>query len=63
MKSAEILYQLREVQTIWRQNNFRLTGEQQVIYDNLLRLRRERVQQFYKDNIVFKGAKATTSAI
>jgi hypothetical protein len=57
MKSAEILYQLREVQTIWRQNNFRLTGEQQVAYDNLLRLRRERVQQFYKDGRVFKGSK------
>jgi len=63
MKSAEILYQLREVQTIWRQNNFRLTGEQQVIYDNLLRLRRERVQQFYKDGRVFKGSKATTPVI
>ena len=63
MKSAEILYQLREVQTIWRQNNFRLTGDQQVTYDNLLRLRRERVQQFYKDGRVFKGAKATTPAI
>jgi hypothetical protein len=57
MKSAEILYQMRELQTIWRQNNFRLNEEQQSTYNNLLRLRRERVQQFYADGRVFKGSK------
>jgi hypothetical protein len=61
MKSAEILYQMRELQTIWRQNNFRLNGEQQVTYANLLMLRRERVQQFYKDGRVFKGTKASAA--
>jgi len=61
MKSAEILYQIRELQTIWRQNNFRLNGEQQVTYANLLMLRRERVQQFYKDGRVFKGTKASAA--
>ena len=31
---------------------------QQVTYDKLLQLRRERVQQFYKEDRVFKGSKA-----
>jgi hypothetical protein len=61
MKSAEILYQIRELQTIWRQNNFHLSGEQQATYNNLLKLRRERVQQFYKEGRVFKGTKASVA--
>jgi hypothetical protein len=63
MKSAEIVYQLRELQTIWRQKDFHSSSEEQLTYDNLLRLRRERVRQFYKDGRVFKGAKATTPVI
>lgn len=58
MKPAEIVYQLRELQDIWRSNNFHLNEGQQVTYDKLLQLRRERVQQFYKEDRVFKGSKA-----
>jgi hypothetical protein len=58
MKSAQILYDLRELQDIWRKNNFNLNEGQQVTYDKLLQLRRERVRSFYKEDRVFKGSKA-----
>lgn len=58
MKPSEIVYQLRELQDVWRKNNFHLNDGQQVTYDKLLQLRRERVQFFYTNNLVFKGSKA-----
>lgn len=58
MKPAEIVYQLRELQDTWRRNNFNLNEGQQVTYDKLLQLRRERVRFFYNNNLVFKGSKA-----
>jgi hypothetical protein len=58
MKPSEIIYQLRELQDVWRKNNFHLNEGQQVTYDKLLQLRRERVRFFYDNNLVFKGSKA-----
>ena len=58
MKPSEIVYQLRELQDVWRKNNFNLNEGQQVTYDKLLQLRRERVRFFYDNNLVFKGSKA-----
>ena len=58
MKPAQILYDLRELQDVWRKNNFNLNDGQQVTYDKLLQLRRERVRFFYANNLVFKGSKA-----
>ena len=58
MKPSEIVYQLRELQDVWRKNNFSLSDGQQVTYDKLLQLRRERVRFFYDNNLVFKGSKA-----
>ena len=58
MKPSEIVYQLRELQDVWRKNNFQLNEGQQVTYDKLLQLRRERVRFFYDNNLVFKGSKA-----
>ena len=58
MKPSEIVYQLRELQDVWRKNNFNLNDGQQVTYDKLLQLRRERVRFFYDNNLVFKGSKA-----
>ena len=57
-KPSEIIYQLRELQDVWRKNNFHLNEGQQVTYDKLLQLRRERVRFFYDNNLVFKGSKA-----
>lgn len=58
MKPAEIIYQLRELNTTWRKQSFQYTKEQQALYDRLLQLRRERVQQFYKEGSVFVGSRA-----
>jgi len=58
MKNAEIVYQLRELNINWRKQNFQYTKEQQVTYDRLIQLRRERVQYFYANDLVFKGSKA-----
>ena len=58
MKPSEIVYQLRELQDVWRKNNFHLNEGQQVTYDRLIQLRRQRVQYFYANNLVFKGSKA-----
>ena len=58
MKPSEIVYQLRELQDVWRKNNFQLNEGQQVTYDKLLQLRRQRVSYFYANGLVFKGSKA-----
>ena len=48
MKSHEIMNELRELRDIWRKQDFHLNEGQQKTYDNLLKLRRERVKQFGK---------------
>ena len=58
MKPSEIVYQLRELQDVWRKNNFNLNEGQQVTYDKLLQLRRQRVSYFYANGLVFKGSRA-----
>ena len=58
MKPAEIIYQLRELNVAWRKQNFQYTKEQKALYDRLVQLRRERVQYFYANDLVFKGSKA-----
>jgi hypothetical protein len=56
--TSNILHHLRELQLKWRQQDFKLSREQQEQYDILLEARRERVLGFYKDGRVFKGSKA-----
>jgi hypothetical protein len=58
MKPSEIVYQLRELNVAWRKQSFQYTKEQQALYDRLVQLRRERVQYFYANNLVFKGSRA-----
>ena len=69
MSPAEVLKQLKELNEEWRKQNFQYTLEQQKQYDNLIKLRRERVKYFYDNDLVSKGtpkkvdktaAKATT---
>ena len=57
MKPSEILIQLQELQKEWRDNDFNLSEGQQLTYNRLLELRRERVTQLYKDNRVCKISK------
>ena len=55
MKPSEVLKQMNELREQWRKQGFKYTKEQQVEYDKLLQLRRERVQYFLKNGIVSKG--------
>jgi hypothetical protein len=57
MKPAEIMYEMREIQDTWRQQNFFLSDAQKQRYADLLKMRRERVQFFYDNNMVQKGPK------
>lgn len=58
MKPSEVLNQMRELQQVWRDNNFHLNEGQQVTYDKLLQLRRERVRFMYDNSMVSKGSKS-----
>ena len=57
MKPAEIMYEMREIQDTWRQQNFFLSDEQKQRYADLLKMRRDRVQFFYDNDMVQKGPK------
>jgi len=57
MKPAEILYEMREIQDTWRQQNFFLSDAQKQRYADLLKMRRDRVQFFYDNDMVQKGPK------
>ncbi len=56
MKPATILYELRELKDSWRKQSFKYTSEQQKKYDELVKLRRARVKEFFDTDQVFKGA-------
>ena len=55
MKTSEVLYQLRELNDAWRKNDFVLSKEQRAQYQQLITLRRQRVQELYKEGRVSKG--------
>ena len=55
MKPSEILKQLNALREQWREQVFSFTNEQKAEYDRLMKLRRERVKSFYKDDKVSKG--------
>ena len=57
MKPAEIMYEMREIQSTWRQQNFFLSDAQKQRYADLLKMRRDRVQFFYDNDMVQKGPK------
>tara|TARA_B100000287_G_scaffold424244_1_gene468579 strand:- start:501 stop:710 length:210 start_codon:yes stop_codon:yes gene_type:complete len=55
MRPADVLKEMKELRESWRKQSFHYTTEQQKRYDELLRLRRERVQYFLKNGMVSKG--------
>ena len=57
MKPALVLKELAELKESWRKQGFSYTVDQQKRYDELLKLRRERVKWFYDNDRVQKGAK------
>jgi len=55
MKPALVLKEMKELRESWRKQSFHYTNEQQKRYDELLKLRRERVNYFIKNGLVSKG--------
>ena len=60
--TVNVLPHLKELREKWRQQDFRLTKEQQEEYDILLQARRERVKYFYDNGLVQVGPKVTKKA-
>ena len=55
--TVNVLPHLQDLRRTWRQQDFRLTKEQQQEYDILMQARRERVAWFYETVRVQKGPK------
>ena len=55
MTPAQVLKELKELREEWKRQNLKYTPEQQVKYDRLMQLRRERVKYFYDNDLVSKG--------
>ena len=55
MKPALVLKEMKELKESWRKQGFSYTMDQQKRYDELLKLRRERVKWFYDNDRVQKG--------
>ena len=49
------LFEIQELKTFWRKQNFVFTNEQQFKYDKLIAERQKQVKSFYKDNHVYKA--------
>ena len=60
MKPSEVLKRMKELKDEWSKQSFRFTKEQQVEYDRLLQLRRERVKYMHDNGLVWKGPNKKT---
>ena len=49
------LFEIQELKTFWRKQNFVFTNEQQFKYDKLIAERQKQVKSFYEDNLVYKA--------
>ena len=59
MKPALVLKEMRELRESWRKQGFSYNVEQQKRYNELLKLRHERVKWFHDNDRVQKGPKKT----
>ena len=55
MRPSQVLKRLNELRLSYREQVFKFTSEQQKEYDNLKKVRRERVKYFYDNDLVSKG--------
>ena len=55
MRPAEVLKRMKELKEEWSKQNFRFSKEQQAEYNNLLKLRHERVKYMQDNGLVWKG--------
>jgi hypothetical protein len=50
-----VLKEIMDLRVMWRRQNFKYTREQMARYDELLKLRKERVNYFYSIDQVWIG--------
>ena len=55
MRPAEVLKRMKELKEEWSKQNFRFSKEQQAEYNNLLKLRHERVKYMHDNGMGWKG--------
>ena len=60
MKPSEVLKRMKELKEEWSKQNFRFSKEQQAEYNNLLKLRHERVKYMHDNGLVWKGPNKKT---
>ncbi len=58
MKPSHVLKELTKLKEAWRKQGLKFTHDQQVQYNTLLALRRERVKYFHENGMVWKGGAA-----
>ena len=56
MRPSQVLKRSNELRKVYQEQTFKFTNEQQTEYDNLKKLRRERVKYFYDNDLVWKGS-------
>jgi len=54
-QTVNVLSHINELKKVWREQNFKFSKEQQVQYDMLMQARKERVDYFYEEDLVWKG--------
>jgi|TARA_X000001036_G_scaffold42223_1_gene33860 hypothetical protein len=63
MRPPEVIKQLNELRESWKKQSFTYTKEQQIKYDQLIKLRRERVKYFHDNDLVSKGSKKVDKTV
>ena len=58
MKPSHVLKELTKLKEAWRKQGLKFTQDQQVQYNTLLALRRERVKYLHENGMVWKGGAA-----
>ena len=56
MNSATVLSELKELRETWKRQGFAYTNEQQKRHDELREMRRQRVNEMYENNLVYKSS-------
>ena len=56
MNSSTVLREMQELRETWKRQSFHFSQEQQKRYDELKEMRRQRVNEMYENNLVYKSS-------
>ena len=56
MNSSTVLSEMQELRETWKRQSFNFSQEQQKRYDELKEMRRQRVNEMYENNLVYKSS-------